>query len=126
MAHQVSRVLIVDDNVAVCDAITGLLEQEDYAVEAVHDAAHALIAIGERRFRLALIDAKLKDESGLDLAREILDRQPGFRMILMSGSLAVSEWLEEYPELKRVPVLRKPFGRTALLGCVRQALDEAA
>jgi len=126
MAHQVCRVLIVDDNVAVCDAITGLLEQEGYAVEMVHQAAHALIAIGERRFRLALIDAKLGKESGLDLAREILERRPGFRMILMSGSLAVAEWIEEYPELKRVPVLRKPFGRTALLGCVRQALDPAA
>ena len=126
MAHPVPRVLIVDDNIPVCLAIAGILEQEGYEAEMVHDGAQALIAIAERRFRLAVIDAKLGRESGFDLAREILDRRPGFRMILMSGSLSIAEWLEEYPELKHVPVLRKPFGRTALLGCVRQALDQAA
>ena len=126
MAHQVSRVLIVDDNVPVCLAIAGILEQEGYTPEMVHNTTQALTAVGERRYKLAMIDVKLGGESGLDLAREILVRHPGFRIIMITGLLGITEWLEEYPELKPVSVLPKPFGRTALLGTVRRALDHAA
>ena len=83
------RCLIVDDNQPVLDAARLLLEREGVAVVGVATtSAEALQLEEELRPDVVLVDIRLGDESGFDLARRLSST-----VILISSS-AQSEYAE--------------------------------
>ena len=67
------RCLIVDDNAGFVEAARALLEREGVAIVAVAStSAEALERAREVRPDVALVDIDLGDESGLDLARQLV------------------------------------------------------
>jgi DNA-binding NtrC family response regulator len=78
-------VLIVDDEPDVCWALERILNASGILSVVTTSAHEALRLVRRERFLLALVDAKLPDGEGLELARRIREAAPGLRTVLISG-----------------------------------------
>ena len=81
-----SRVFLVDDHPLVREGLTNLInQQDDLAVcGEAEDSPGALTGIAERQPDVALIDISLKNESGLELVKNLEARFPLVALIVLS------------------------------------------
>src|SRR5262249_47278373 len=114
-------VLLAEDEEAVRRLTKRILTQAGYTVLEAKSGADAL-AIEERHgggIQLLVTDLVMPGMSGRDLARALLARRPGLRVVFMSGYFQESIGGDHARFF--VP---KPFGQDELLRRVREALDE--
>lgn len=78
-------ILYVEDNELVRDTFAELLATANRHVVCVADGAGAREVLREQNVSLLLTDINLPDSSGLDLAREALEQNPGLPVIICSG-----------------------------------------
>ena len=80
------RVLIVDDHEVSREAVRYLLSevQGHEVVGDVGDGAAALQAAASAAPDMAIVDAKLGDESGFDVVRALLEQRPDLPVLVMS------------------------------------------
>ncbi len=119
-------VLIVDDSEGVCLALSMMLQSHGFLSTSVHNSADALQAASAQHFDVMLVDRTLGSESGLVLAEELLQANPRGRIVIMSGSVTVRMEMDRHPEIRKLPLLLKPFSREELLACLRAVLEHAA
>jgi two-component system alkaline phosphatase synthesis response regulator PhoP len=74
MDHSISRILVVDDEVDICEILKFNLESEGYAVDTVNSAEEALLQKIDR-YQLFMLDVMMKGMSGYKLADEIRKRK---------------------------------------------------
>jgi len=115
-------VLLVEDELLVCEVMAEVLKGAGYRVAMKHDAEAALEACRKSldTFNLLLADVILPGMSGFDLVGEFRILCPRAAVLLMTG----------YPEqIARLPLsapsncLAKPFSMQTLLKKVRATLD---
>jgi putative two-component system response regulator len=92
MAHALSlvdkdptRVLIVDDEAPIGWLLQRLLEREGYSCSYAASAREARKCLEQQDFDLVLCDVNMPGESGLDLARFILGRNPDTAVLMVTG-----------------------------------------
>ncbi len=88
-----------------------------------HDLATARTILAQGQVDLLLLDVRLPDGNGLDLAREIRDGDPGMRpaIIVMSASVLPTE-RDAAVEAGADQFLAKPYAPAALLALVGEHL----
>lgn len=109
------RILVVEDEAAICDLIGDILEEAGYGVHCVETGQAAYEALDAGRPYVALVvDVNLgAGVTGFDVARHAREARPDIPVIYMSGEVAPSRF-----GLHAVPGgihLAKPVERTALL-----------
>lgn len=77
--------LIVDDEPDTCWALKHVLEKQGVRSRLALRAEQALEEVRRFPYALALLDAKLPDLDGLELARRIRALRPGIPIIVVSG-----------------------------------------
>lgn len=102
------RILVVDDEIEVTSFFKYLLEDSSYEVVCSNHGTETLERISQSRFDLALLDIKLPDTDGLNLLRELKQRQPACKAIMMTGYSTVRSAVEAI-QLGAVDYLEKPF-----------------
>ncbi|HEV3341503.1 MAG TPA: sigma-54 dependent transcriptional regulator [Pirellulales bacterium] len=100
--------LIVDDDPGVRQSVRLCLESDKARVLGVGTAAGALDALERSRFDVVFLDLWLQSESGLNLLPEILRRQPGAGVIVVTA-FATFESAVEAMKMGAVDYLPKPF-----------------
>ncbi len=70
----ISRVLVVDDDIQLCELLGEVLENEGYHVDTVHCGESALEFIQSHPVDLVLLDVMLPNLSGIQVARRICQR----------------------------------------------------
>jgi CheY-like chemotaxis protein len=116
-------ILLCEDDAIAREVIGEVLEEAGYRVVSVAGPGEALAA-RERDVAIDLLvsDVVLPGMSGLRLAEALRAREPGLRVLFMSGyteqMIADRSGLAFGEEL-----LRKPFGNASLLVKVRELLD---
>jgi CheY-like chemotaxis protein len=83
-AHPV-RVLLVEDDPDTLAVTSMLLRAGTYEVATAETISQALTHLRDHDFDLLISDISLPDGSGLDLMREVLERQKDVRGIALSG-----------------------------------------
>lgn len=78
------RILVVDDDVGVCEAIAAALNRY-YEVSCVHTGSAAIDAICSGAFDLVLLDHALPDYRGTDLLKLIKRFFPSTTVVLITG-----------------------------------------
>jgi two-component system, NtrC family, response regulator AlgB len=101
-------VLIVDDDTGIRQSVRLCLEPEGARVLGVGTSAGALELLERSRFDLVFLDLWLGSESGLTMLPEILRRQPGIGVIVITA-YASFETAVEAMKLGAVDYLPKPF-----------------
>jgi len=117
------HILLVDDEAAVGNALSRLLKREGYGVTIETDPAKALTLFNQDpdQFQLLLTDLSMPGMTGVDLAKEVLRRKPGFPVILTTGY--GGDWAPAQAEAAGVRrVLQKPISPTQIGGIVREVL----
>jgi DNA-binding NarL/FixJ family response regulator len=123
----VARVLIVDDDEAYRELVTGLLHRAGYVTDEASSGEHALAIAGDERPACVLLDVLLPGVSGYEVCRELRDHYgEALPIIFVSG---------ERPEpADRVAGLLvggddyvlKPFDADELIARVRRNIARAA
>ncbi|MEP0913937.1 response regulator [Leptolyngbya sp. GB1-A1] len=79
------RVLVVEDDLIVTDAITRSLSEHHYAVDAAEDGAIGWECVESATYDLILIDVGLPKLDGITLCQRIRDRGCGTPILLMTA-----------------------------------------
>ncbi len=119
-----ARVLIVDDDASIREALGRILDYEDYDVHAAANGAEALEILTERRLDLALLDIKMPGMDGLELLERIKKSHPDLVCVMVSGHGTVQTAVEA-TKLGAFDFLEKPPDRDRLLLTVRNGLAQA-
>lgn len=118
LKHQPS-ILVVDDDVGVCETIQSLLDDEGFTVAAAATGWEALDLLAVRQFDLAVVDVRLGGAfDGVDFVRRARAEQPRLRALFISG---YDHRATDDPD--RDDFVSKPFRPSELLGCVWELLQ---
>src|ERR687893_2628877 len=118
------EVLVVDDEADIRELVSGVLEDEGYAVRTAADSNAALDAIGERRPSLVLLDVWLQGSKldGLQLLQEIKRRDPSLPVLLISGHGNLDTAVAAVRE-GAIDFIEKPFEAERLVYLVDRATE---
>jgi DNA-binding NtrC family response regulator len=116
-------ILVADDEAEIREGLQLLLESEGYAVTTAETGEAALARLEERPFDLLLLDVSLPDRNGLDLLREIRQKDAALPVILITayGSIdmarsAFKSGAQDY--------ITKPWSNDELLAQVALAVED--
>jgi len=86
------RILVVDDEASVTDALALILTEQGYEVATAGSNREAADLLARRSFNLVFTDLRLPDSSGIELLSQIKNETPDTEVILMTahGSLDVT------------------------------------
>jgi NtrC-family two-component system response regulator AlgB len=116
--------LIVDDDPGVRQSVRLCLEAEGARVLGVGTSAGALDALERGRFDVVFLDLWLQSESGLAVLPEILRRQPGVGVVVITA-YASFETAVEAMKLGAADYLPKPFTPEQVRGAARRVVAES-
>src|SRR5208282_1032529 len=68
------RVLVIDDEVEIRESLEALLDMEGYEVELAANAAEGERKLESRVYDLVLLDLMMPDKSGMEVLRDIRER----------------------------------------------------
>ena len=117
------RILVVDDSELICEQLSQLLARPDRRIKVAHDGTTALEWMAERNFSLVLTDLRLPGIDGLDLIREIKNRDLPVTTILMTGHASIDSAVEAM-KLGAYDYLTKPIDHVRLEFLVQKALED--
>lgn len=92
------------------------LELNGFTVISAYDGRDALAGIAGREVDVLIVDLKLPDASGTDVAKRVLEERPHVKLLYISG-YPIPEHLEPPG-----PALAKPFGIQELVAAIRKLL----
>lgn len=118
------EVLVVDDEADIRELVSGVLEDEGYAVRSAADSSGALEAIDDRRPSLVLLDVWLQGSKmdGLQLLEQIKKRDPTLPILMISGHGNLDTAVAAIRE-GAVDFIEKPFKADRLLHLVGRATE---
>ncbi|MGE5201285.1 MAG: response regulator FixJ [Acidobacteriota bacterium] len=116
-----STVHIVDDDEAVRDSLSALLESMGFTV-ATYDSAEAFLAAPAASGSCIVVDVRMPGMGGLELQEEIARRGSRIPVIVMTGHADVSLAVRAM-KAGAFDFVEKPFDETALVGAIRRACD---
>jgi CheY-like chemotaxis protein len=101
------QVLVVEDEPAILEMTCEMLDVLGHQATGAVDAETALQLLGTQHFDILLTDITLPGQSGLELAAQARDMQPGLKVVYVSGyGATVGE--------PGTPTLAKPFSMQQL------------
>jgi len=106
--NSVWSALVIDDDPGIRQSLRLCLETDGARVLGVGTASGALEALDRARFDIVFLDLWLQSDSGLTLLPEMLRRQPGVGIIVITA-FATFETAVEAMKLGAVDYLPKPF-----------------
>ena len=118
------RILLVEDEEGVRELVTRALRENGYIVFKSKNSKDALDVFEreKRNFHMALCDVVLPDQSGLQLADQLLSRKPELRILLSSGYTdEKSQWSVIFK--KGFRFIQKPYTIPNLLHAIKEILE---
>ncbi|MDI6917845.1 MAG: DUF835 domain-containing protein [Thermoplasmatales archaeon] len=119
------KIMIVDDEPDVVDAVRTMLEAEGYEVLSAYSGKECLNKLKKEKVDLILLDIRMPVMDGWEVLRKL--KEKGItNTIKVSMLTAVTQIGEDIFGLQDVVTdyIRKPFSREALIGSVKKALGE--
>jgi PAS domain S-box-containing protein len=116
-----NRILVIDDDPLMCEAVTLVLSGAGYAVETALSGHRGLEAFAERPCDAVLVDLRLPDVSGLDVLRAIKANAPPAEVILMTGHGTLPTAIEAMDRAAS-GFLEKPVAMDQLLATLSRVL----
>jgi DNA-binding NarL/FixJ family response regulator len=115
------RVLLVEDNDVYRDALEFVLGRHDdvSVVASIADGASAAGVCAELEVDVAVLDYRLPDLGGPQVAADIADGSPGTAVVFLSASAGIEE--QEAARIAGVALVRKDEGVEALVRALHAA-----
>src|SRR6202167_2743162 len=78
-------ILVIDDELEIREGLEALLTSESFDVSVAETGQAGLQMLEDRPFDLVLLDVSLPDRNGMDMLREIRERDPNLSVILITA-----------------------------------------
>ncbi|MEN3334397.1 MAG: hypothetical protein V7641_3762 [Blastocatellia bacterium] len=116
------RILIVDDERSVADALAMILTDEGYQVEIAGHMATARSLLRAQTFALIFMDLRLPDGTGIDLLDAVKQESPATEVILMTGHGSLEVTIEAIKK-GAFYYIEKPFTPDQVIMLTRRAMQ---
>jgi len=80
-----SNLLLIDDDVELCELLSSWLSQEGFQVRACHDGASARKALAELEPDAVVLDVMLPDGSGLEVLKQLRSEHAELPVVMLSA-----------------------------------------
>lgn len=117
----VRRVLVIDDEPSVADALRVILEDEGFAVVVAASGREGLAEARRARFSVTVTDLRLPDMDGLEVINAFREGGLGGALILIT-SYGTPEIFTRATDLGAAGVISKPFLPSEILQLIAAAL----
>lgn len=114
-------VLLVEDEIGLGEVMGSYLARNGLEVRTAHSGSSALLLLDSVAPAVAILDFRLPDMDGVQLAQKIRERMPAVRIIMMSGAIGSVE----QATLEKIGVtvfVNKPVPLRSLLRAVQQLI----
>jgi two-component system response regulator HydG len=117
-----SRVLIVDDDAEMREALAAVFSADGYGCELAPDASAALQVVARQTFDVVICDVVMDGMSGLELLDRLRKSDPGLPFVVITGAGGVQQAVDA---VKRgaFDYLVKPCGADELRRIIASAID---
>jgi len=102
------RILIVDDDRAICDYMRTLLERDGYAVETLNDPTGVMDTLKKADFHLVILDLMMPKRDGIEVLREIRKHDKDIAVVIFTGYPNLDTAVASM-KLDAVDYIKKPF-----------------
>ena len=117
-------ILIVDDEEPLCAMADEILTAQGYHVLQAFSAKQALEILQSEPVDMVFSDIIMPEMTGYELADEISKKYPNIIIQLTSGYNDVKKFnIDLNIDISNMYILSKPYSRSELLKCIRNALD---
>jgi len=113
-------ILIIDDEETIRQSTRIAVEAEDHYAECAESLDSARLRLKEEKFDLIFLDLRLGEESGLDLLKEIIEKDPKQLVIIFTAYATVDSAVEA-TRLGAYDYLSKPFTPDQIRGILLKA-----
>ena len=120
-ANENIRILIVDDEPSVGDALRLVLEAQGYEVVLVTNGRDGIDQARSRRFGFGVVDLFLTDVSGYQVITDLLNVQPQIPILLITAH-GSEQVFAEAKKLGAIGALAKPFPPAEILKLIKSHL----
>lgn len=117
-----SRILVVDDESAVCEALKQFLINEQFTVETAVDGEDALAKLDDFKPDVILLDIRMPYLSGKDALKMIKYRQPEVEVIMVTAINNIN-FVEECMQNGAFGYVTKPVDLNHLIKDIHSALE---
>lgn len=118
------KLLIVDDELLIRDLLYDYFKSRDYEITVADSGRHALAQMEETRFDTIILDLKMPDMDGLELASRIRAAGDEVPIIFMTGYPSMDSAIEAVRR-HAADYFIKPFNLKQMNKAVESALTRA-
>ena len=118
VSSQKNRILIVDDEETITLLLKKVIEKDGYEVDVANSAASAIFLINKKKYHIVLSDILMPDMDGLELLREIRNKDPMIQVVMMTAGVTMSKTLTSL-ELGAADFILKPLDMEEVLLVIR-------
>ncbi len=117
-------ILALDDVLAICELIGGILEDEGHEVRGAGDSASALAAVRDRKPSLVVLDVWLRGSEldGIEVLEKLKETDPDLPVVLISGHGTVETAVAAIRK-GAYDFIEKPFKTDRLIHTVERAIE---
>lgn len=110
------KILIVDDDVELCEEMLEIMKDEGFIAESVDDGVKAKEMIERNNYDVVLLDIKIPNMDGISLLKYFRDKNISSKIYLTSGRPFLDKVLREEGAVKQLAgVFSKPFDIAVIL-----------
>jgi len=120
-----ARILVVDDDAAMCQLLTDLLRDDGYVVEVANDGDTAIEKFQKNPFALTITDLMMPKMKGTELVRRLREIDNG-ALVLLVTAFGTIESAVEAMRAGAFHYVTKPFHNDEILIQVKRALEQNA
>lgn len=117
------RILVIDDELNICQSCVKILSKMDYTVKYALNGYDALKMMDEEVFDVVITDLKMSSLGGMEVLRRVKEAYPDTMVIVITGYATVSSAVEVM-KMGAFDYLPKPFTPEELRTLVQQAITE--
>ncbi|MDH4223430.1 MAG: sigma-54 dependent transcriptional regulator [candidate division Zixibacteria bacterium] len=117
------QILLIEDDTKICDSINNYFNSEQIKLHTIFDGKVALETINHLKPDLVLLDINLPNLSGVEILKEIKERDIRIPVIVITGYISTAVAIETMKE-GAYEFVTKPFQLEKLARIVDKALQE--
>jgi len=118
-----AKILVVDDDLDMCQIISDILKEEGYSVNSSYNGEDALMKIKKNHYDLIVLDYKLNEMSGLMVLEKALQMIPSLKIIMISA-FGSNSTKAKARDLGAFDFIDKPFDIKILTQSVQDVLTK--
>lgn len=119
-----NSILIIDDEIQICESIKMILDYEGYNVVYSTDAPSGLKKLSQEKFSALLLDIQMPEMSGFEALKKVKSTNKELSVIIISAHGSVENAIKA-TKLGAFDFIEKPIDREKLLLSVRNAVEQS-